>query len=78
MDECSYEEIISTLAKCGRPDLIADFKEHVKRDYDYEPTAKEKREAKADDDCSTGEEEEINVKVDEDGFLRLSTESESE
>ena len=27
MDECSYEEIISTLAKFGRPDFIADFKE---------------------------------------------------
>ena len=78
MDECDYEEIISTLAKCGRPDLIAEFKEHVKRDFDYKPTAKEIKEAKADDDCSTGEEEEINVKVDSEGFLRLSTESESE
>jgi len=76
MEEGDYEEIISTLAKCGRPDLIAEFKEHVKRDFDYKPTAKEKREAKDDDDCSTGEEEELNVKVDSEGFLRLSTDSE--
>ena len=78
MDKGYYEEIISELAKLGRPDLIAEFKEHTKIDFDYEPTARELKEAEEDDDCSTGEEEEINVKVDEDGFFRLSDSSESE
>ena len=37
MDKVSFEEIVSILAMHGRPDLIADFKEHVKIDEDYKP-----------------------------------------
>jgi len=35
MDKIAYEEIVSVLAMFGRPDLIADFKEHIKIDEDY-------------------------------------------
>ena len=76
MDESDYEEIISTLAKCGRPDLIATFNEHIRRDYDYRPTAKELREAKQDEeddsDISDLEEEDLPVvKIDANGLFRL-------
>ena len=77
MDETDYEEIISTLAKCGRPDLIQSFKENVRRDYDYKPTAKEKREAESED-CSEGESEELNVAIDDDGFYHLTSDSDHE
>ena len=44
MDRITYEEIISTLAKCGRPDLIQEFKEFVSVDEDYSPSADAKKE----------------------------------
>ena len=37
MDKIAYEEITSVLAMFGRPDLIAEFQEHVKIDEDYKP-----------------------------------------
>jgi len=74
MDENDYEEIISTLAKHGRPDLIASFKECVKRDPDYKPSAKEKREyAKQEGEYSDGsvEDEVIAGHVDAEGFYMI-------
>ena len=71
MDETDYEEIVSALAKCGRPDLISCFKENVKRDYDYKPTARERAEAESSD-CSEGESEELNATQDDEGFYHLS------
>ena len=70
MDESNYEEIISTLAKCGRPDLIASFKEFVKRDFNYSPTEKEKREYRRKERLSISEgsaEEEETYKVKDEG-----------
>ena len=37
MEPSYFEEIISILAKNGRPDLIQELKEHVKIDEDYKP-----------------------------------------
>jgi hypothetical protein len=37
MDKIVFEEIVSILAMHGRPDLISEFKDHVKIDEDYKP-----------------------------------------
>ena len=69
MEEESYEEIKSILAKNGRPDLIELL--NAGRDNDYKPTRKEKLMAKTDDQCSSGEEESYEVSVDSNGFWSL-------
>tara|TARA_R110000823_G_scaffold100867_5_gene216768 strand:+ start:283 stop:486 length:204 start_codon:yes stop_codon:yes gene_type:complete len=66
MDEMSYEEIISILAKCGRPDLIASFKELI-GDPDYVQSSEE--ESSSDDDPCVMEE--LEVVVDNKGFMKL-------
>jgi len=69
LEEESYEEIKSILAKNGRPDLIELL--NAGRDNHYKPTKKEKRIALNDDDCSSGEEESYEVSVDSNGFWSL-------
>lgn len=76
MDESDYDEIISTLAKCGRPDLIVSFKEHIRRDYDYRPTEKELREAQQDEQATKhGHKgavwEDLEVVISKEGFYSL-------
>lgn len=75
MDENDYEEIISTLAKCGRPDLIESFKECVKRDANYSPTAKEKRDYRRKESLSvsegSAEEEDLIIKDEGGGHFSL-------
>lgn len=71
MDEISCEEIISILAKNGRPDLIAEFRDAVKIDNDYKPPTFTKRESLSDSEGSAVSEEEYEVEVDKNGFKSL-------
>ena len=75
MDQVSFEEILSCLAKCGRPDLILELKELEKKivDEDYDPS-KERfvRKEKYSDDEGSAEEEDIQFSVDDEGFYSLS------
>lgn len=75
MDQITYEEILSCLAKCGRPDLILELKELEKKivDEDYDPS-KERfiRKEKYSDEEGSAEEEDIQFSVDEEGFHSLS------
>jgi len=75
MDQISYDEILSCLAKCGRPDLIMELRELEKKivDQDYDPS-KERivRKEKYSDDEGSAEEEDIQFSVDEEGFYSLS------
>jgi hypothetical protein len=69
MDNVSFDEIVSILAKNGRPDLIMEFKEHVKIDEDYKPTLVRKDSLSADEGSAT--DESIDFIVDGDGFHSL-------
>jgi len=71
MDQGYYEEIISTLAKCGRPDLIQEFKDHVKVDKDYKPPKFVKKDKYSDSEGSATSESDYEVEVDENGFQSL-------
>jgi len=71
MDQVSFEEIVSILARNGRPDLIAEFTENVKVDEDYKPPSFLKREKYSDDEGSAATEEEYSVSEDEEGFMSL-------
>ncbi len=71
MDKIAYEEIISTLAKCGRPDLIAEFKDNVKIDEDYKPPTYIKKDKYSDDEGSASSEEDYEVHIDSNGFQSL-------
>lgn len=75
MDQTTYDEIISTLAKCGRPDLIQEFREFVSIDETYEPSKEllrnKFRKEKYSDDEGTASEEDLNFVVDKDGFHEL-------
>jgi hypothetical protein len=66
IDEEYFEEIISILAKNGRPDLIS-----VLRDTEYKPPNYVKKEYYSDDEGSATSESEYDVEVDEDGFHSL-------
>jgi len=66
IDEEYFEEIISILAKNGRPDLIS-----VLRDTEYKPPKYVKKEYYSDDEGSATSESEYDVEVDEDGFYAL-------
>jgi len=74
MDQVSFDEILCCLAKCGRPDLIAELKELENKivDQDYDPS-KERfiRKEKYSDDEGSAEEEELEYEVDADGFYSL-------
>lgn len=72
LEEDHLEEIVSILAKNGRPDLIQLLK--GARDNHYKPTKKEKIISLNDDDCSSGEEEfysSSDILIDSEGFLSL-------
>ena len=71
MDPTTFDEIISTLAKCGRPDLIEEFREHVKIDSDYKPPKFVKRDSLSVSEGSADEESDYDYKIDEDGFHSL-------
>tara|TARA_R110000824_G_scaffold8359_5_gene37818 strand:+ start:4085 stop:4312 length:228 start_codon:yes stop_codon:yes gene_type:complete len=74
MDSMTFDEIISTLAKCGRPDLIMELKQFEKKivDEDYDPS-KERiiKEKLSDSEGSADEEGEYDVFIDDDGFQSL-------
>ncbi len=70
MDKITYEEIVSTLAKCGRPDLIEEFKENVKIDEDYKPPTFIKKDKYSDSEGSASEED-YEVQEDSNGFQSL-------
>lgn len=75
LDENVYEEIISILAKNGRPDLISELRSS--KDDDYKPTKKEKKIKEYYEYCDAidlGVEESYSssdVLVDKDGFFSL-------
>lgn len=71
MDKICCEEITSILAMHGRPDLIAEFKEHVKVDEDYKPPNFVKRDSLSDSEGSAESEEDYEVNTDNEGFLSL-------
>jgi hypothetical protein len=71
MDQSTFDEIVSILAKCGRPDLIAECKEHIKIDDDYKPPIRNRRDSLSDSEGSATSEEEYEVRIDEDGFQSL-------
>ena len=74
MDIISYEEIISTLAKCGRPDLIQELQElkHKIVDDDYDPNnEKQKEEFYSEEEGSATSEEDGDFIIDEEGFHSL-------
>jgi len=71
MDKVSFEEIVSILAMHGRPDLIADFKEHIKIDEDYKPPLRNSTDSLSDSEGSATEEETYEVEVDDKGFVSL-------
>ncbi len=74
MDQISYDEILSCLAKCGRPDLIMEMRELENKivDQDYDPSKERfrKKEIYSDEECSA-ESEEVDFDVDADGFYSL-------
>tara|TARA_R110002072_G_scaffold90981_2_gene203268 strand:+ start:5134 stop:5349 length:216 start_codon:yes stop_codon:yes gene_type:complete len=70
MDQITFEEIISILARNGRPDLIAEFKENVKVDEDFKPQLI-MRDSLSDTEGSAEEEEAYGVYVDQRGFHSL-------
>jgi len=71
MDKISFEEIVSILAIHGRPDLIAEVKEHVKIDEEYKPPLRTRKDSLSDSEGSAISEEEYEVNVDENGFVSL-------
>ncbi len=71
MDQTSSEEIISILAMHGRPDLIQEFKEHIKVDEDYKPPIRGRKDSLSESEGSATSEEDYEVDIDEDGFQSL-------
>ncbi len=71
MDKVSFEEIVSILAMHGRPDLIADFKEHIKIDEDYKPPLRNSTDSLSDSEGSATSESDYEVQVDDKGFVSL-------
>jgi len=55
----------------GRPDLIQEFKDHVKIDNDYVPPKFVKKDKLSDSEGSAVSEEEYEVEEDENGFKSL-------
>ena len=79
MDESDYEEIISLLAKNGRPDLIQSFKAALTGDPEWSPSLKETNDLNNEEgeyDSDIGEPEHMIVGQTEDGFYYLTSDSE--
>ena len=72
MDNISFEEIISTLAKCGRADLIAEMNEVKSKiiDEDYKPPTRMRTDSLSDTEGSA-DEEDIEINIDDNGFYSL-------
>tara|TARA_R110000744_G_scaffold120181_6_gene223967 strand:- start:2384 stop:2611 length:228 start_codon:yes stop_codon:yes gene_type:complete len=74
MDSITFDEIVSLLAKCGRPDLIQELHEVreflIDETYDIKEEKFRKREPLSEDEGSA-EEEDISYSVDKDGFFSL-------
>ena len=78
------EEMISIFAKNGRPDLISELKaiilKGIVEDSEYEEESMSESESESipdlESDSDMGVKENNNVKVDEDGFYRISSEDE--
>ena len=70
MDKIAFEEIVSILAMHGRPDLISEFKEHVKVDYDYKPPKFMRKDSLSDSEGSATSED-LNYTIDDEGFYSL-------
>jgi uncharacterized protein YqeY len=66
MDLVTYEEIVSVLARNGRPDLIQELKEHIKIDKDYKPSLVHSDSLSDTEGSAT--DESIDFIVDGDGF----------
>jgi len=71
MDQSTFDEIISVLAKNGRPDLIDECREHIKIDDDYKPPTFMKKDKYEDSEGSAEEESDYEVHVDSNGFQSL-------
>ena len=67
MDQESQEEIISLLAKCGRPDLIQEFKELLD-DHDFQIVSSDSSE---DYDETETEQEDMKITCDKKGFYSI-------
>ena len=67
MDKVSQEEIISLLAKCGRPDLIAEFNELLS-DNDFVEVSSDSSEEYDEDET---EEEDMKITCDKKGFYSI-------
>tara|TARA_R110000824_G_scaffold134537_2_gene297536 strand:+ start:1010 stop:1264 length:255 start_codon:yes stop_codon:yes gene_type:complete len=84
MDIDMIKEMISILAKSGRPDLISHLNTIIllkkNDDESYEEEASSDSESisdlESDSESDMGVKENINVKVDEDGFYRISSDDE--
>tara|TARA_R110000823_G_scaffold19875_2_gene61215 strand:+ start:68 stop:322 length:255 start_codon:yes stop_codon:yes gene_type:complete len=84
MDIDMIKEMISILAKSGRPDLISHLNTIIllkkNDDESYEEEASSDSESisdlESDSESDMGIKENINVKVDEDGFYRISSDDE--
>jgi hypothetical protein len=70
MDKIVFEEIVSILAMHGRPDLISEFKDHVKIDEDYKPPKFMRKDSLSDSEGSATSED-LNYTIDDDGFYSL-------
>ena len=70
MDKIAFEEIVSILAMFGRPDLISEFKDHVKIDEDYKPPKFMRKDSLSDSEGSATSED-LNYTIDDDGFYSL-------
>ena len=70
MDRISSEEIISILAMHGRPDLIQEFKEHMKVDEDYKPPLRARNDSLSLSEGSASSED-CDFEVDQHGFHSL-------
>ncbi len=71
LDKTDYEEIISTLAKNGRPDLIQAFKKSLSEDPDPDFNPDSESESCSDTDSDLGEGEELVIGTTQDGFTFL-------
>ena len=71
MDPSAFEEIISILAKFGRPDLIREMRDNVTVDPDYKPPTFMMRDSLSNSEGSATSEEEYEVEIDKDGFYSL-------
>lgn len=69
MDLETFEEIVSVLARNGRPDLILEFTEFVKIDEDYVPQ-NNRRDSLSNDEGSATDES-VDFHVDAEGFHSL-------